>query len=101
MATTKRAPLTFGLEDSKVSLAPLNTDWGVPNFVEPPAATFRSPVSFPSLKKTEQVVPYPIRLTPATIKRLEKLKSERGVVPAAFIRDAIESALDALEVAEA
>jgi hypothetical protein len=39
------------------------------------------------------MVPYPIRLPVAQIGELERLKAERGIIPAEFIRDAVASCL--------
>lgn len=43
--------------------------------------------------KRERMVPYPIRLPAAQIAHLERLKEERGIIPAEFIRDAVASCL--------
>lgn len=44
-------------------------------------------------EKRERMVPYPIRLPTAQIAELERLKLERGIIPAEFIRDAVASCL--------
>jgi hypothetical protein len=43
--------------------------------------------------KRERMVPYPIRLPAAQIADLERLRDERGIIPAEFIRDAVASCL--------
>jgi hypothetical protein len=42
------------------------------------------------------MVPYPIRLPAGQIAELERLRGERGIIPAEFIRDAVASCLGLL-----
>jgi len=46
--------------------------------------------------KRERMVPYPIRLPAGQIAELERLRGERGIIPAEFIRDAVASCLGLL-----
>jgi PHD/YefM family antitoxin component YafN of YafNO toxin-antitoxin module len=89
---------TSASEDSKKLAVNRSREFGTP--LEPEEQpSLRSPRSFPSMQPTSQEAlrPYPIRLPPSIIERLLNLKTKFGVLPSRFIRDAIESALNALE----
>jgi hypothetical protein len=98
----KRAPIvTVGLEDANVPLTPIRDHRtpveaseredaiGVKSFIN----------GFSSIRpvaRRERMIPYPVRLTAAQIASLERLK-ERGIVPAEFIREALERCIAVLE----
>lgn len=67
------------------------------NFTSPVEASNENILKgFASLRpegKRERMVPYPIRLPAAQIAELERLRADRGIIPAEFIRDAVASCL--------
>lgn len=92
MAKTPRAKLSYGLEDAHAPLTPFNPRPELGDALDAQETT--SPHSFPSMQGGRGAKhSIQVRLSPATIQQLEKLKADLGVVPGQFMRDAIENAL--------
>lgn len=95
----KRAPLvSVGLEDANAPIPPIRNHRSP---VEAPESEGNETIlkGFASLRPTakrERMVPYPVRLAQSQIDELERLREEQGIIPAAFIRDAVTSCLTLL-----